>query len=136
MSYGYNSPYNDYSHTEYALPLAKINIHPNSVAAQLVFTTETMVEMLANQERWYREEYLPELEAETKHQQEQHSNNTPPSPTPIMQYSPPPTPTTHLKPSNQVPPGPSSALTDWIACNLWQQQQLYHHVIYPCLGQV
>jgi hypothetical protein len=30
-------------------------------------------------------------------------------------------------PTNQVPPGPSSAPTNWIACNLWQQQLLYHH---------
>ena len=91
MSYRYDTPYNDYSHTKYALPPSKIKICPDSAAAQLGYTEEDMVEILADQERWYREEYQSELEAETQHQQ-QHFNNTQSLPAP----------TTHLKPKLEV----------------------------------
>ena len=86
ISYGYDTPYDNYSLTKYALPPSEIEIHPDSAAAQLGYTSEDMVE------RWYREEYLPELEAEIPHQQQQHSNNT----------QSPPAPTTHLEPERKV----------------------------------
>ena len=54
MSYGYDTLCDDYSHTKYALPLSEIEIHPDSAAAQLGYTLEDMVEILADQERWYK----------------------------------------------------------------------------------
>jgi hypothetical protein len=91
MSYEY-SIYSNCSLSEYAPPPTEIEIHPNSAAAQLGYTAEDMVEILVDQERWYREEYLPELEAETQHWQQQHSNNT----------QSPPAPTTHIEAEQEV----------------------------------
>ena len=90
MSYGYDT---HYPPAEYAQPHTDHYFaHPDSAAAQLGLTPEEIKEVVDEQERWYREEYLPELEAETQHQQQQHSNNTQSSPTP----------TTHLEPKREV----------------------------------
>jgi hypothetical protein len=40
--------------------LPKIIVHPNSVAAQLKLTQEEIMEVLEDQERWMREEYIVE----------------------------------------------------------------------------
>jgi hypothetical protein len=96
MSYGYSAPYEDYSPIEYAQPHTEpIHVHPESAAAQLGLTQEEIREVLEDQERWFREEYLPELEAETRYRQEQHSNNT---------QSPPPS-TTHPEPEYDTDDG-------------------------------
>ena len=95
MSYRYDT-YNNYSQIEYAQPHLNPNfIDPNSPVAQLELTPEEIREVAEEQERWYREEYLPELEEDkarrsTEYQeQQQHQNETREVPnTPIL-YSKP-----------------------------------------------
>jgi hypothetical protein len=62
MSYGYSTPYDDYSQTEYAQPHTNpYFVHPNLMAAQLGLTPEEIREAVDEQERWFREEYQQEL---------------------------------------------------------------------------
>jgi hypothetical protein len=56
MSYGYTI-YNEYSPFENAQPPPELDIHPNSAAAQLRLAAKDLVEILADQEIWSREEY-------------------------------------------------------------------------------
>ena len=59
MSYGYTI-YIEYSPFENAQPSPELHIHPNS-AAQLGLAAKDLVEILADQEIWFREEYWQEL---------------------------------------------------------------------------
>ena len=74
MSYEYDAYYPP---TEYAQPHADpYSAHPNSAAALLGLTPEEIREVVEEQERWFREEYQQELEADrsrtsTEHQEHQ-----------------------------------------------------------------
>jgi hypothetical protein len=94
MSYGYDT-YDNYPPYEYAQPPHELNIHPNSAVAQLGLTQEEAREVLADQERWFQEEYQQVLEdrAEVRPEyqvQEQHTHNGAPSPTPTADPEPEP----------------------------------------------
>jgi hypothetical protein len=49
MSYGYNTPYNNYKYTQ-PHPNFNLVIHPNSAAARLGFTLEEMAPILQEQQ--------------------------------------------------------------------------------------
>ena len=59
--FGLNGLYDTYSPFEYAQPHTDpIFVHPTSVATQLRLTQEEIREVLEDQERWMREEYMVE----------------------------------------------------------------------------
>ena len=57
-------PKQQYEHppAKHAQPPPKLYIHPNSTVARLRLTPEEIGEVLAEQDRWYREEYQQEVE--------------------------------------------------------------------------
>ena len=119
MSYGYDT-YNNYSQIEYAQPhLDPDFVDPNSPAAQLGLTPEEIREVTEEQERWYREEYLPELEEDkarriTEHQeQQQHQNETREVPNTPISYSKP-TPQAYEVPDEPLEDTTSSCDESWL----------------------
>ena len=63
-SLGYEPKQQWYEHppTRHTQPPFELDIHPNSMAAQLGLTLEEVREVNEEQERWFREEYQQELE--------------------------------------------------------------------------
>ena len=128
ISYRHNTPYNDYSLIEYAQSQShnpNIFVHPNSAAAQLGLTQEEIREVLEDQERWMREEYMVEEQGmyapttTTQHQQD----STPP-PTPLISHS-------ELAPqAYSMPNGPIDDATSSSYDNGWLDPEHAPSVLY------